>query len=317
MQTPETHSPTNARSRRSERRVAADPADGEKALGARRELLDGLSVQERQVQVAGVSTYVLEAGEGPPLLMLHGPGEFTARWFRVFPGLSQRYRVVAPDLPDHGSSKVLEGRLDEARVRAWLDEFIRETCEEPPLLLGHLLGGAVAARFAAHHSDRIRGLLLVDSFGFRMLRPAPAFALALVRFMVRPTQRSYDHFMTHCLSDSARVEAELGDRWDALRRYALELARSPRVRGGMKSLMSVVGVPAIPRSELAKISVPTGLIWGRLDRAIPLKVAEAAQARYGWPLEVIDDCADDPPMERPEAFVRAVLELDRLATATG
>jgi pimeloyl-ACP methyl ester carboxylesterase len=72
--------------------------------------------------------------------------------------------------------------------------------------------------------------------------------------------------------------------------------------------MQAFGFPAIPSSELARIAVPTTLIWGRHDLATPVAVAEAASAQFGWPLEVIDNCADDPPMEQPEALTRALLE---------
>ena len=68
-------------------------------------------------------------------------------------------------------------------------------------------------------------------------------------------------------------------------------------------LMERFGLPAIPAAELERIAVPTALIWGRHDLATPLEVAEAASARHGWPLHVIEDCADDPPVEQPEAFV--------------
>ena len=68
---------------------------------------------------------------------------------------------------------------------------------------------------------------------------------------------------------------------------------------------------AIPPAELARIAVPTTLIWGRHDLATRLRVAEAASARYGWPLHVIENCADDPRIEQPEAFLRALrLALD-------
>jgi hypothetical protein len=56
--------------------------------------------------------------------------------------------------------------------------------------------------------------------------------------------------------------------------------------------------------------VQVALVWGRHDLATPLAVAEAVAADCGWPLHVIDDCADDPPMERPEAFVRALAAED-------
>jgi pimeloyl-ACP methyl ester carboxylesterase len=48
------------------------------------------------------------------------------------------------------------------------------------------------------------------------------------------------------------------------------------------------------------------MIWGRHDPAMKLSIAEGASARFGWPLEVIEDAADDPPLEQPEAFLRAL-----------
>jgi pimeloyl-ACP methyl ester carboxylesterase len=71
-------------------------------------------------------------------------------------------------------------------------------------------------------------------------------------------------------------------------------------------MMRGVGMPRIAPPELERIAVPTMLIWGRHDRALRLGIAEAASARYGWPLHVIDECADDPPRDRPKAFLAAL-----------
>ena len=103
----------------------------------------------------------------------------------------------------------------------------------------------------------------------------------------------------------------MGERWEPFRAYNLDRARTPSVQAALGALMEQFGMPAIPPAELERIAVPTTLIWGRHDLATPLAVAEAASARYGWPLHVIEDCADDPPIEQPEAFLRA------LRTATG
>ena len=67
-------------------------------------LLSGLPVTERRLQVAGVSTAVLEGGAGAPILLLHGPGDFAGMWMRVIPDLVTTHRVIAPDLPGHGTS---------------------------------------------------------------------------------------------------------------------------------------------------------------------------------------------------------------------
>jgi pimeloyl-ACP methyl ester carboxylesterase len=78
------------------------------------------------------------------------------------------------------------------------------------------------------------------------------------------------------------------------------------VKAAVRTLMRRLGTPAIPPAELARIAVPTTLIWGRHDLASRPRVAKAASARYGWPLHVIEDAADDPARDRPEAFLRAL-----------
>src|SRR5213592_267914 len=95
---------------------------------ARERLLAGMPVTERWLQLAGVSTAVLEGGDGPPVVLLHEQGEFAARWTRVIPELVNTHRVVAPDLPGHGSSEVADGALDADRMIAWLGELIERTC---------------------------------------------------------------------------------------------------------------------------------------------------------------------------------------------
>ena len=70
---------------------------------AHERLLAEIPVAERRLQLAGVSTSVLEGGDGLPIVLLHGPGEFAAKWLRVIPDLVRTHRVVAPDLPGHSA----------------------------------------------------------------------------------------------------------------------------------------------------------------------------------------------------------------------
>lgn len=280
---------------------AAPPGDP-----ARATLLRGLPVTERSLGVAGIPTAVLEGGTGPPLVLLHGPGEYGVKWARVIPQLVKRYRVVAPDLPGHGASGVPDGELDEERVLAWLGELLEEACPSRPVLVGHVLGGAIAARFAARHGERIRGLVLVDSLGLAPFRPSPRFALAMVHFMIRPTEGTYHRFMRQCSYDLDTLKDEMGERWPVTVSYHLALSRTPELRAALRSLMKRVGVPVIPPDDLARIRVPVTLIWGRQDRANRVRVAEEASERFGWPLHVIEECADDPPRDRPGEFLEAL-----------
>ena len=271
---------------------------------ARRAVLARLPVAERRLSLAGVSTAVLEGGDGQPVVLLHGPGEFAATWMRVIPDLVSSHRVIAPDLPGHGASETGEGGLD--RALTWLGELIDRTCATPPTVVGHLLGGAMAARFAVGNGDRIGRLVLVDSFGLARLRPAPRFALAMMRFLARPSARTQDGLFRQCFVDLDGLREQMDGRMELLEAYALERALSPELKAALRRLMRHFGLPAIPKHDLAGITVPTSLIWGRHDRQVRVGVAERASARYGWPLHVIEDAADDPAVEQPEAFLEVL-----------
>jgi pimeloyl-ACP methyl ester carboxylesterase/SAM-dependent methyltransferase len=290
-----------------DRKETRGPNDG-RATGeaARERLLAGLPVTERRLQLNGVSTAVLEGGDGPPVVLLHGPGEYAAKWFRVIPSLVRTHRVIAPDLPGHGASAVSGGPLDAERVLAWLDDLIECTCPSPPALVGLILGGAIAARFAGDRRGRVGRLVLVDALGLTAFQPAPEFGLALSAFLANPTGETHDRLWSRCAFDLDTLRASLGERWEWLEAYNLDRARTPSVQAALESLMQQFGIPAIPPPDLARIAVPTDLIWGRHDLATPLPVAEAASTRHGWPLHVIDNAADDPPIEQPHAFMTAL-----------
>jgi len=187
----------------------------------------------------------------------------------------------------------------------WLDELIERTCSTPPALVGHVLGGAIAARYAVQRGERISSLVLVDSLGLARFRPAPRFALTLVGFQARPSERTYNRFMRQCSYDLNGLRKEMGELWEPFASYNVDLAQGPGSKA-VGRMLREVGIPRIPDSDLARISAPTTLIWGRQDRANRLRIAEAARDRYGWPLHVIEDCADDPARDRPEAFLRAL-----------
>jgi pimeloyl-ACP methyl ester carboxylesterase len=222
------------------------------------------------------------------------------------PDLVTTYRVIAPDLPGQGASKALDGLFDADRTLPWLGDLIERTCTAPPVLIGHALGGAIAARFAGERSEQLSALVLVDMLGLAAFQPAPDFGQALSEFITEPTEDTHDHLWSLCAFDLDTMRNRMGERWELLKAYNLDRARTPGLRAIQHRLMEQFGMPAIPATDLARIAVPTSLIWGRYDRAASLSVAEAARARFGWPLHVIEHCADDPPIEQPEAFLRAL-----------
>jgi pimeloyl-ACP methyl ester carboxylesterase len=266
-------------------------------MDLRERLVSDLPVSDRRLRLAGVSTAVVEGGDGPPIVFLQG--EFAAVWLRVIPELVATHRVVAADLPGLGASEWT------GDVLRWLDELIAHTCAEPPVLVGKGLGGALAARYAVAH-DRLARLVLVDAQGLDRFRPPPAMALTFMSVLLRPTQRGLERsFRRYCFVDLDRVRDEMGEDYDRLVAYALERFRTPSVKAAMRSLTKLLA-PAIPESDLDGIAVPVTLIWGRHDVAAPVRNAEAAATRRGWALHVIEGARDDPAIEQPDAFLEAL-----------
>jgi pimeloyl-ACP methyl ester carboxylesterase len=273
---------------------------------ARQQLLAGMPITERRLNLAGVPTAVLEGGDGPPVVLLHGQGHFAAEWVCVIPTLVASHHVVAPDLLGHGASEMSDGPPTTDRALAWLGELIERTCPSPPALVGAALGGAIAARFAVDHGDRLSRLVLLDSGGLGRFRPSPRFTVALIRFLARPTEAADNRLLRRVVAHPDGVRQRMGERWEPFKAYVLDRAHTPNVRAAAGALFRRVGMPAIPAADLARIAVPTTLIWGRHDPVMRLRIAQAASNRYGWPLHVIDDAGHGPQIEQPEAVLRAL-----------
>ena len=101
-------------------------------------------------------------GRGPDVVILHGLGSTAQDWLPMSRLLARRYRVTLVDLPGHGMSPMPEPfSLDRAAEA--LDQALAETSDGPVILVGHSLGGLVAAQEALRHPERVRGLVLVET----------------------------------------------------------------------------------------------------------------------------------------------------------
>jgi pimeloyl-ACP methyl ester carboxylesterase len=178
----------------------------------RERLLAKIPMTERCLRLAGVSTAVLEGGDGPPVVLLHGPGEYAAKWLWVIPDLVTTPRVIAPDLPAHGASETFDGPPSLDRVLAWVDELIECTCPTPPVLVGHVLGGAIGAHFASHYSERLRSLVLVDALALAAFQPKPDFGHALTAFVTNPTEQTHDHLWSFRAFDLKTMRRRMGQQ---------------------------------------------------------------------------------------------------------
>lgn len=273
----------------------------------RARLVAELPVSEHKMDLAGISTAVLVGGDGPPMVLLHGPGHSSLWWMRVVPKLVATHRVIVPDLPGHGASDVADGSLDAGRMLAWMEQLVDRTCDGSPVLVGHALGAAIAARFTVQHGGRVAHLVLESALGLGRFFPSPRFAFRLFRFMARPSEATRQRFFRHCMHDQQAVAADVGPLWRPFKADYVDRLRTVERRKALRTLLKEVGAPRIPAAELARIQVPVTLIHGRYDRAVSVKVARAASIRYGWPLYELEAGAD-PDFEDPQGVLRVLHE---------
>jgi 2-hydroxymuconate-semialdehyde hydrolase len=272
---------------------------------ARRRLLTGIPVTERRLELAGVSTAVLEGGDGPPMVLLHGGIETGGvYWAPVIASLAESYRLVIPDVPGLGESEPA-GPLDAAVFAEWFTALLRVTCDEKPMLVAHSLDGSLAAGFATRHLGLLRGLVLYGAPGVGPYRVPLGLLVTAIRFNLRPSERNNARFADWAFLDPARTRRRDPEWYDAFMAYGLSRGTVPHVKRTMRQLVKAGSKP-ISDAELEGIDVPVALIWGRRDRMAPLRIAELATARFGWPLHVVDDVGHVPHIEQPEAFLDAL-----------
>jgi pimeloyl-ACP methyl ester carboxylesterase len=123
---------------------------------------------ERQLssaRVHGRSISYVDVGEGPVLLLIHGMGGTCEGWSEVIDPLSRQHRVIAPDLPGHGSSEPGGGDYSVGGLAASLRDLLVTIGEERATLVGHSLGGGIAMQVAYQFPELTERLALVSSGG--------------------------------------------------------------------------------------------------------------------------------------------------------
>ncbi|MCG6138836.1 MAG: alpha/beta fold hydrolase [Nostoc sp. LLA-1] len=125
-----------------------------------------MEYEERQIEVGGLTTRYLTAGNNdPPLVLLHGVGDSAIDWSWIIEDIGTQHRVLAPDFPGAGDSAKPDRNYSIDFLTQFLSDFLH-TLEIPKALLGgNSLGGLIALRFALSNPEQVPALILVDSMG--------------------------------------------------------------------------------------------------------------------------------------------------------
>jgi pimeloyl-ACP methyl ester carboxylesterase len=163
--------------------------------------------------------------QGPPLILLHGGIECGgAYWAPIVPELAQRFQVLIPDMPGLGESEPF-AELTEAAFAHWVDELLRATGVQRPVLVAHSLLGSLAVRYAVRHGERLGRLVVYGAPGIGPYRMPIKLLVNAIRFDLRPTARNNERFERFALLDRDRTRLRDPEWLDAFSAYSLSCAQ--------------------------------------------------------------------------------------------
>lgn len=279
----------------------------------------GMGVETFWVRVDGLRVRCLAAGaEGaPPALLLHGGG-FDAAAFsyrHTIGPLSRHHRVFAPDWPGYGGSDNPDLRYNLAYYAHFLERLMAALGLECAALVGISMGGGAALSFALRSPNRVEKLVLVASYGLGkeipygklgyFLTHAPLVA-ELVYTLLRRSRRVLRWGLRSAVHNPRVLSDELVEE----ARQLLKQPGSGRAfRAFRKNEVEWSGLRTDLSDRLDELAVPTLLVHGERDRAVPTEWARRAHERLpDAELRVFEDCGHWPPRECPDEFNRAVAD---------
>jgi pimeloyl-ACP methyl ester carboxylesterase len=273
-----------------------------------------VSIEEQNVEIDELPIRYLSAGEGPPLVLLHGAGDNSLDWRWVLPALARKHRVYALDLPGSPDSARPAANYSPAFFERFVAAFVDALGIGPATFVGNSLGGLIALRLALSEPACVTALVLVDSAGLgSAVNPVFTFvnvpglgeaAIPLWRMPVGAYQRAWGRTTLLFAHSPRSVPRE----WLA---EQCRLARSPGYLEAhltvLRALVSPLGQREVLVDRLPSLKIPALVVWGERDRVFPCSQAKRAVARLQeGSLALIPDCGHMPHVECPDRFLGAL-----------
>jgi pimeloyl-ACP methyl ester carboxylesterase len=267
--------------------------------------------EERFADVRGTRLRYLVAGEGDPLLLVHGLGGAAANWLALAPLLLAGRQLLLPELPGHGGSAALPAAPSLNAYADRLGLLLEHEGLASAGVVGHSLGGAIALRLAIRRSDAVNALVLAGAAGISSGTRNARYALTITG-IVKPGRRLAPHRQR--IARSNALKRVVFGRWGASDPPALreELAEA-FLSGPARHTDTVSAAKALvrddPRPDLDRVGCPSLVLWGARDNQLPVEDAFDYARRLRARLRMIADCGHLLIGERPDACADAIDDL--------
>jgi pimeloyl-ACP methyl ester carboxylesterase len=275
-----------------------------------RRALRASGIQSRFVETKLARQHVYDGGGGGPLptvVVLHGISSSATPFAGVLRRLRPHVRrVVAPEAPGHGfSGQPRESMTPENLADATI-ELLDKELTEPAIVFGNSLGGALAFRYAIARPERVRGLFLASPAGATM---APADLEVFLRTFHLGSSADARAFMSRLYHKDPWFSPFIAG--DVKRMFSREVIRS--------FTSSVRPEHSFTREDLAALSMPVHLLWGRSERLMPQKHLDFFKANLP-PHAIVEEpegFGHCPHIDDPKGLCDRILAFARRATELG
>jgi pimeloyl-ACP methyl ester carboxylesterase len=260
------------------------------------------------VRAGGLETFYLEAGEGPPVLLLHGLGATSASLLPTLWDLARDHRVIAPDFPGFGASDKPIRPYHAAFFARFARDFLDALGIDRAHVIGNSMGGRAAIELALRFPERVdRLVLLAPSPAWKRFRAAvPVVRVLYPELAVLPLRIPRSQVKAGIARMLSKPERLPKAWYDAAVDEFLRVFSMPQGRVAFFSaarqiyLESPHGVRGF-WDRLPRLAAPTLFVWGDRDALVPHRFAKhVAAAVPGARSIVLPDCGHIPQFELPE-----------------
>lgn len=227
----------------------------------------------------------IEAGEGEPLVLLHGLMGELSNWEPTLDFFKAKYRVIVPILPIYELPLLT---LGVKSLSKYVLRFLKFKKLNQVVLVGNSLGGHVGLVFTSAHQEFVKALVLTGSSGLYENAFGGSF----------PRRESYDYVRE-------KVEFTFYSPATATKELVDEVFKTINDRSRVIRILALAksAIRHNMAKELPKITIPVSLIWGRQDKITPPEVAvEFHELLPNSELNWVDECGHAPMMEQPLIF---------------
>ncbi len=280
-----------------------------------------MTVRAATLRVNGVRLHHLHAGQGPPVLLLHGWPQTSYMWRHVLPSLAEHHTVIAPDLRGYGLSDKPTGGFDKRTMAADVRALVVALGHDRVSIVAHDRGARVAHRYALEHPEEVTRLALLDIIPTReVLRRMDARLAAafwhwafhlqpdLPELLVGDRIREYlEFFFERWTHQRTGLDAE------AVRHYVEAFERPGALRAGFDDYRATETDDATADDASAeagqRLEMPLLVLWGAEGLVGTLPVLEIWEA-YARDVraEAIPECGHFLAEEQPAVVLERLLE---------